>query len=272
MVRLKQALVILVGLALAAGMVILGIWQLDVYRSQGTHTAAARAAEPPVDLATVAPPAAVVGDGFGRSVAFSGRYDRSLQLLVPVDGAAGSFRVLSGFRLASGGVVPVVRGVVHGTAAPAAPSGTLAQQGVLLPSEDNTAPGTSTDSNQLTAVRLPALAQRWPGALVGGFVTLPADTARAQGLDPAPVNLPPGQGRFRNGAYALQWWLFGAFALGMSIRISRDVGYLEEDLDSLEGPKGPDLNPPHPVGPGSGSGDAVTKTSVGQTGNRDDAA
>ena len=74
MTRLRQVLIIALGLLAAAVMVWLGIWQLDVYRAQGEAAAARRAAEPPVALTSVAPAGAAVRDGYGRSVQFDGVY------------------------------------------------------------------------------------------------------------------------------------------------------------------------------------------------------
>jgi hypothetical protein len=36
----------------------------------------------------------------------------------------------------------------------------------------------------------------------------------------------------RNGAYAVQWWVFAAFAIGMAIKISRDLGRPRQLPDS----------------------------------------
>jgi len=54
--------------------------------------------------------------------------------------------------------------------------------------------------------------------------TLDAATATAQGLAPATVTLPSGEGSWRNSGYALQWWVFALFALGMSIRFAQTMG------------------------------------------------
>lgn len=232
MTRLRQAGIVLLGMLVAAGMVVLGVWQLNVYQSQGSRTAAARAAAPPLDLHAVAPVGAAVTEGFGRSVTFSGRYDPSLQLLVPSSTDTSRARVLTGLRQTDGSIVPVVRGTTDRGAPGPPPSGLVTSVGVLLPSEEN-APNEVTPPGQLDAVRLPQLAQRWDGQIIGGFVTLPAEASRAQGLEPAPLNLPEAKGRLRNAAYAFQWWLFAAFALAMAIRIARDAG-LRDDLNSLD--------------------------------------
>lgn len=225
MTRLKQSLIVLVGVLLAGGMVVLGLWQLDVYRDSGEAASARRAAEPPLPLTQAAPAGAAVTDGYGRSVFFDGTYDPTLQLLVPMPDSPGQFRVLTGARQSDGSVIPVVRGLVNTPTAPAPPTGVVHQSGVLLPSED-TAEST-VPAGQLGSVRIPALAQTWPGPLVGGFVTLSAPEAQAQQLEAATVALPKSSGRLRNAAYAVQWWLFSAFAVAMSIRVARDVARAE---------------------------------------------
>jgi surfeit locus 1 family protein len=179
----------------------------------------------------VAPAGSTVSDGYGRRVTFTGTYDPALQLLVPT---GGGYRVLTGLKQADGSVVAVVRGLETTADQPAPPVGEVSRTGVLLPSEETAPAGTAPlPDGQVATVRLPTLAQTWPGPLVGGFVTLDAPDATAEGLTPVTVDLPEAQGRLRNGAYALQWWVFAAFALGMSIRVARDIGRLEErDLEA----------------------------------------
>lgn len=229
--RLKQAGIVALGLVLAAAMVVLGIWQLDVYHSQGQNAAQSRVDEAAVALTDVAPAGSAVVDGYGRTVRFSGTYDADLQLLVPVPEQSGTYRVLSGLKQGDGSVVPVIRGTVTSTDAPDAPTGTVEEQGVLLPTEEDQ-PG-AFPAGQIGSVRIPGLAQTWPGPLVSGFVTLTDAESASQGLSPAPLVLPEGQGRLRNAAYALQWWVFAAFALGMAIRMARDVG-VQDALESAD--------------------------------------
>ena len=73
-------------------------------------------------------------------------------------------------------------------------------------------------SGQIASVRLPALAQQWPGPLIDGFVTLSRADSASQGLAPAELQLPESGGRIRNGAYVGQWWLFAGihFVHGIS--------------------------------------------------------
>jgi surfeit locus 1 family protein len=221
--RVKAALVVLLGLLAAAGMSLMGVWQFEVYQRQGAQAAAARAAEPPVALTTVAPTGAPVGDGYGRTVTAPGSYEPEHELRIPLADGSDGMRVVSLIRTDDGRALAVVRGLlVGGGSASAPPTGPQQVQGVLLPSEEATGPSDGPDG--LGSVRIPQLAQRWPGPMVDGFVTLAEPAARASGLEPAPVALPEGRGRLRNAAYALQWWLFAAFAVVMAARIARDVG------------------------------------------------
>ena len=233
-VLLAQIGIIVLGCAVAGVMALLGIWQLEVYQEQGADASAARAAQPPVALGSVAPPASRVTEGYGLSVQVSGVYDPTLQALVPLAGSDSQVRVLTGLRQADGSTVAVVRGLVPATTkeAPAPPSGEVTVVGVLLPSEEagEAAPANAL-ARTLPSVRLPLLAQTWPSPMVDGYVLLSAADAQAGGLAPAPLVLPEGQGRLRNGTYAAQWWLFGLFAIVMSARIARDLGE-KSDLDA----------------------------------------
>jgi surfeit locus 1 family protein len=228
MTRFKQALVIALGVGLAAIMVVLGFWQLQVYHRQGAAAAARQASAPPVPLSSVARAGAPANEGYGRPVAFEGSYDPALQVLVPGDDGAGQFRVLTALRQADGSVVAVVRGVVTEPNAPPPPTGLVQQVGVLLPTEEHV-PETDLPSGQIASVRLPALAQQWPGPMVDGFVTLSRADAARQGLLAAPLQLPEAPGRLRNVAYVGQWWLFAAFVLFMAFRIARDIGREEAE-------------------------------------------
>ena len=227
--KLSQALVIALGIGLAGVLVALGFWQLDVYHGQGAAAAAERAAAPPIPLNSVARPGGSAFDGYGRSVEFDGTYDPNLQLLVPAENGTGQFRVLSGLRQADGSLVAVVRGVASSPTAPPPPSGPVHQVGVLLPTEEHL-PETDLPSGQIASVRLPTLAQQWPGPLIDGFVTLSSADAVSQELAAAPVQLPESRGGFRNVAYVGQWWLFAAFTLFMAFRMARDLGVREAEV------------------------------------------
>lgn len=219
--RVRAALVVLLGLVLAAGMVLAGWWQLEVYRRQGAEAAAARAAEPARPLPSVVRAGSPVQDGYGRTVTLRGAYEGEHQEVIALPDRTDAYRVVTLLRLDNGDAVAVVRGVVAETMPGPPPTGVLEQSGVLLPSQEAGDP--SAQSGELTSIRIPQLAQRWPGPLVEGFVVLDPAQAETQGLTAAEVTLPEARGRLRNGAYALQWWLFAAFAVFLTIRIARDV-------------------------------------------------
>lgn len=210
-----------VGVAVALAMGWLGLWQMQVFESQGQDSAAARAALPALRLSEVK--AAGLPAAFGRTVIADGGYLKGQdRLVISSDGTA---RVLSAMRLKDGRVLAVVRGMLPGygsTPAPKVripdpPPGELLQQGVLLPSET----AQEARDGLLGSVNLPQLVQEWPTPLIDGFLTIGPSDAALQGLLPAEAKLPGGQGSARNAGYALQWWVFGGFALIMSVVIAR---------------------------------------------------
>lgn len=220
--RTKQALFVLVGVVVAGVMVFLGLWQMQVFVDKGNRTVQARAEQAPVPLLDFVGANGAVGDVYGKQVVATGRYLPAQQLTIPA--GDGVVRVLTAFELADGRVLPVVRGVAPTASVPAPPSGTVTQTGLLLPGEGDAA---ASDPAQLGSVRMPLLAQRWQQQLIPGFITLTAEDAAAQGLGHASVSLPTGEGSMQNGGYALQWWVFAAFALGMAIKLAQSVGARE---------------------------------------------
>ncbi|MGD7789237.1 SURF1 family protein [Propionibacteriaceae bacterium Y1700] len=228
MTRFKQAAAITVGLVGAVVMLWLGLWQYRVYVESGSEAARQRAVENTVALQQVAPAGREVTDGFGRIVTFRGSYDPGSQILVPDPDDPGRYRVVTALVQSDGTAVPVVRGTFTGPAGlsgpdgPPPPTGTVAQQGLLLPSEPTD--DTPVAAGQLSTVRVSVLAQTWPWPLTAGFVTLDQPLAAAQGLEYREPELPREGGELRNGAYAMQWWVFAAFSVGMGVKAARDIG------------------------------------------------
>lgn len=108
--RARQTLVIAIGALLAAVMIGLGTWQLQVFTDQGNASAAARAAQSPVPLLDHVAADGTVGDIYGKPVTVSGRYLTGQQERVL--GPDGVVRLLSALELADGRVLPVVRGTL----------------------------------------------------------------------------------------------------------------------------------------------------------------
>lgn len=221
--RAKQVLLVAAGAVVALVMVFLGLWQMQVFVDKGNRSVQARAEQAPVALAEFVRADGTVGDGYGKRVIVVGRYLPAQQITIPDAGA--TVRVLTALELEDGRVLPVVRGVAPAASVTPPPPGTVTQMGLFLPGEGDST--TSVGPDQIGSVRMPLLAQRWPQRLVPGFVTLSAEDAAAQGLAQASVTLPQGEGSFQNGGYALQWWIFAAFAVGMSIKFAVSLGARE---------------------------------------------
>lgn len=234
----------------------LGIWQLSRAYERGTQAEQHRLDElaqaGPRDLADVLEPQRTFpGAAVGASVAVTGTFEED-QLLVSgreVDGQIG-YLVLTPLRVSddgSGGtswsglsgapVLPVVRGWVASPAdAPAAPTGEVAVVGYLQSSEavgDGAVVDGVTDS-----IASGQLTNRWGGPIYTGYLvvssTTPADSA-ALTLLPRPT-VQGGEGvNMQNLFYALQWWIFGLFAIGLWVQLLRDEARAEADPDAFTG-------------------------------------
>lgn len=220
--RAKQWLIAAVGTVITVTMLWLGLWQMRVFENKENESAEARAAQTPVALEDYVLPDGSIGDIYGKRVIATGHYLPDQQLKVVAEDA--SVRVLTALALADGRVLPVVRGSlpVGSTALPAPPTGQVTQIGVFLPSEAGEEARPAAD--EVSSVRLAALAQSWPQQLTPGFITLSAEDSASQGLGKAGTALPNGEGSVQNAGYALQWWVFAAFAAFMTVRFVRTIG------------------------------------------------
>jgi len=232
--RVRQGLVVGVGLLAAAVMVVLGLWQMQVFRDQGAAGLEERAKQPPVALSNFTG-TNTIGNAYGLQVSITGEYLPDEEVLV---GTSFPLRVATAFRTSAGDVVVVVRGVIEaGGSAAGAPAGTVTQVGVLLPSDARSrdVPDAGLPASTLDSLRIEVLAQTWTGPLVQGYVTLSEADAVAQGLTPAVADLPEGEGKVRNQGYAMQWWAFAAFAVVMSVLIARSMGRRDAAARSVDG-------------------------------------
>jgi len=220
-VRARQVAFVAAGVAVAAVMCVLGLWQMQRSIDSGDAGIAARAALAPVPLLEHVRPDGTFDDIYGKPVTVTGTYLPGQEVLVV--GSDGTVRVLSALRVADGRAVPVVRGVASSRdAVPPAPSGERTETGLFLPGEgDAAAPAAS---GELASVRMPLLAQVWTEQLTPGFVTLDAAGSAAQGLGAASVTLPHGEKSLQNGSYAIQWWIFAACALGVGLKLAHGAG------------------------------------------------
>jgi cytochrome oxidase assembly protein ShyY1 len=103
-------------------------------------------------------------------------------------------------------------------AASAAPSGPVALEGVLQPDEPP-AQSAPTDG-RLHSLDVADLVNRWGTPIYNGFVVLTSQRVGVPAGAPVPQLVPPPAPQphgiaWRNAAYAVQWWVFAAFALVM---------------------------------------------------------
>jgi cytochrome oxidase assembly protein ShyY1 len=228
----------------------LGVWQLDRAQQRAELAAQQEAAEieaaEPEGLGDLLPPQSTFpGELVGRQAWVEGEYDAEGQLLVEgraLDGRTG-YLVLTPLHVTDDGtqgaswaelsgapVLPVVRGWVatpEDAAALDPPDGVVRLTGYLQASE---AAGQGGSAPGLTdAISTGALVNEWGGPMYTGYLVLiSSDPAQPSAAEGGPAQLPRpmiegGTGlNLQNLFYALQWWVFGGFAVLLWIRLVRD--------------------------------------------------
>lgn len=217
--------------------VFMGLWQLGVYDQRQEHERADRQQVPTVPIDEVMGPE----DGFAattnhRPVEVSGEWASAEDQFWVSDRDEGGYWLAAPFLIDDAALI-VVRGhTVERGDFPAVPEGRQTFEVVLEPSETLTTP---LDEERVTgSVRLPMLVNEFDLGLYSGF-GLNTDSAQAAGLDL--VDLPGAEPSWtigvRNLVYAIQWWVFGLFAVFMWWRMCNDLlaGRHEgEDEDAVE--------------------------------------
>ncbi|AEG43517.1 SURF1 family protein [Isoptericola variabilis] len=233
----------------------LGVWQLDRAYERAQLAAQQEAAEAlaagPEGVGVLLPPqTSFPGELVGREVWVTGTYEAAGQVLVAgraLEGRTG-YLVLTPLRVSDDGtggaswaslsgppVVPVVRGWVASPedgAGLAVPEGEVRVTGWLQASEatsDAPVPDNPGGPPLTDAISTGALVNDWGGPIYSGYVVLtssePGQVAAADG-GPAPLPRPVIEGgdgvNLQNVFYALQWWVFGLFAVALWVRLVRD--------------------------------------------------
>lgn len=219
--RWLLALVVLI--AFVAVSVVLGRWQWD--RTQDILAAERAAASAPIDLREL-----IDDDGtwsnadIGRTVILDGSFTGD-ELLLPnreYQTQAGTWTITR-FQLDDGRSVAVVRGwLPNDVTSPPIRQEPTTIEGVLHPNE---AFYEGANQEQIITVVAPALAAVWNAELIDGYVMLQRQDPILLAADaPAPVIVPPtvqvGDVPFplQNFFYAIQWWIFAAFAIFVYVR------------------------------------------------------
>ena len=217
-------------LAVAAGCVALGGWQLDRLQQRQARN---DLIESNISADPVAPDELLVvdrplrADAQWRRVEVRGRYDEAHQILVrnrPLAGATGYY-VLTPLVSVDGPALLVNRGWVPvGATARTRPDVPPAQPGQVTvvarvrPSEPGDG-GEAAPGGQVRRIDVPAIAATLPYDVYGGYAELVEQTpAPHEGLTPLPAPEPnPGP----HLAYAFQWFVFATIAVGGVVVLAR---------------------------------------------------
>lgn len=209
----------------------LGMWQLSVSRSEAQTEALTKVeSAPPTPIQNVMQPhTPFTGDQVGRRITANGTYDAQGQVLVAGRrlGQDVGYWVLTPMIVQETGVrLPVVRGFTTSSTPPAPPEGQVYLEGALQPQEGPPDEPTPLPPGQVGSVDLASLVNVWEGDLYNGFVIATAESPDPADSDQIRRIPPPGPGGegivWRNFAYAIQWWIFAAFAVYMWWRMVRD--------------------------------------------------
>ena len=222
----------------AAACLQLGLWQLHVAQDKGLADALRKAheARPALLDTVIRPHQAFPNAQSGRAVTVVGGYAGSDQFLVGprrLEGRTGFWVVTPMVVQETGARVAVVRGFATDATRPVdPPSGTVSVDGSLAPGESPAAAPSGLPAWPQEArgsIDLAVLVNEWPGELYNAFVFAQSEKSSTGAGIPVPDGLervpPPevtGGLKWRNAAYALQWWVFAAFAAFMWFRMVRE--------------------------------------------------
>lgn len=228
---------LVVALAVAAVMCLLGVWQLDVYQSKTAAATAKRTELAPVPLQTLfSLDAGLPSKAVGRRVAVSGTWGPAADQIFVSDRRyedRDGFWVVTPLLLSTGdaagggGAVMVIRGWVPTVTSSAArpPAGPVRIVGAVAVSEAEDASGAAAQGRTLRSLRIPTIVHLVNYRLYDAFVVLasaePMGT-EAPAIVPAP-SPPTDHAGLRNVAYAVQWWVFALFTLWMWARMLLDA-------------------------------------------------
>ncbi|GAB2681492.1 SURF1 family protein [Kribbella swartbergensis] len=259
---------LLLALAIATVMSVMGVWQLDVYQSKTAAATAKRAEAPPVPLQSLfSIDEGLPAKAVGRRVTVTGTWGPPADQLFITDRRHGPTTGLwvvtpviltpttpgsPGTSSADAGAVMVVRGWVSSVSDPAAraPSGPVQLTGAIAASEAQDSSGDAVNGRVLQSLRIPTIVDMVDYRIYDAFV-VQASIDSGTTPRPAPAVVPPpapptDHAGLRNVAYAFQWWVFAAFTLWMWTRMVQDARRPNPDGDPE-----PPASAPDPADPSS---------------------
>ena len=226
----------------------LGAWQLDRAYERAELAAQQEAAEAasagPAWLGSLlAPQETFPGELVGREARVAGQFEPGGTLLVPgrALGGHGGYLVLTPFRVSDDGtggaswaelsgapVLAVVHGWVETPADAEAlipPEGDVTLSGWLQAGEA-TSGSAAVEGGQIEQIALSALVNEWGGPIYTGYLVATAGPGSPESGGVVALPRPTIDGgsgaNLQNLFYALQWWVFGGFAVLLWIRLVRD--------------------------------------------------
>ena len=212
----------------------LGAWQYGAWQERRAAEAADLTQLDPIPLTeAMGPDDPFPGDLVGHPVTVGGTWVPGGTVLVSGrehDGRSGYWVVTPlAVSAPDGPAVPVVRGWVPlPETVPPPPTGPAELVGGLQPPEGSTTVDEDPDDDVLPQLRIADLIQHVDQDLYGAYVVAAEPT---DGLEKADLEQLPDAGSFtalRNLLYALEWWVFGAFAIFIWWRYLRDTMQRED--------------------------------------------
>ena len=235
-------LAMILSLAVAVG---LGLWQLDAWQTRRADAARDISHYQPVALSSVMTgDSPFPGRSLGRPVTFSGTWMGSSTLYVDnrYDHDRRGYWVVTPVRVdGSRSAIPVVRGWSP-THTGATPTGTVTVTGWLQASEGSGPIDPNPDDDVIEMMRIASIVEHVDADLYSGYVVARdlAPATAADGLRSVSAAAVPSVSGFtalRNFLYAIEWWVFGAFAVFVWFR------WCQDSLRPTEPDEEPDENP-----------------------------
>lgn len=241
--RPKWIALLILALTVAGVFAAMGQWQLE--RAVEEAIVVERDTETPTPLVDLAEPQQVMtSDASGRIVTVDGSWVEGDELvmtgrqtLTEVNGSRDGDWVVRHLRTADGASLAVAVGVLpEGASIPNLDQGAATLTGRYVPSES---PQTSNfEAGERTAIAVADLVNLWPepGPIYSGYLVL-SEAPEGFATIPAPPPVIEGQLNLLNVFYAIEWVLFGGFAVYLWWRLLRDEyeKQLAVEEDAAEG-------------------------------------
>ena len=205
---------------------LLGVWQLDVWKSSREAEARdlSNAAARPLQR-VMSGDDAFPGRFLGQPVSFRGTWLPRSTLYVAdrgLDGKRGYWVMTP--VLVGRSAMPVVRGWAKEATAPA-PSGEVAVRGWLQASEGSSLPDPDPQDDVIPEMRVASVVEHVDADVYSAYVVSQKSSTGTGGLaqvTPGSVPQISSSTSLRNLLYAIQWWIFGGFAVYVWTRWCRD--------------------------------------------------